>query len=206
MKISNLTTKTSLEIQDTDVLVIQDGEDTKQVSVADLKVYMASDVDKNTKILINETLDNIVASILASKYVTSELKIYTIKTWINSDSGVIEIALKNSEDNWLIPSELVELFSAKNGSIQVLIEKVYLLPVSIEVSDFNTIYPDNIDSELNGAGFIRIKYDELSHNQIAGITYDDIKILLPETKDFRYEFVCSPDLFENSVPYEENIE
>ena len=33
MKIKNLTTKTSLEIEDSDILVIEDTEDTKQITI-----------------------------------------------------------------------------------------------------------------------------------------------------------------------------
>lgn len=207
MKINNMTAKTSLEIQDTDILVIQDGEDTKQVTVADLRAYMiASGLDKNTKILINETLDNIAASILASKYVVSELKSYTIKTWIDSVNGTIQIALKDAMDKWLTVEDIFTLFATEDEHpIQVLIAEAYLSPEVSSILAFNAEYPDNIDSELVDAGFIRLQYNGLTQNEIAGITYDDIKISLAETEEFRYEFIGSPDLFENSVPYEESI-
>lgn len=207
MKINNMTAKTSLEIQDTDILVIQDGEDTKQVTVADLRTYMiASGLDKNTKTLINETLDNIAVSILASKYVVSELKSYTIKTWIDSVNGTIQIALKDAMDKWLTVEDIFTLFATEDEHpIQVLIAEAYLSPEVSNILAFNAEYPDNIDSELVDAGFIRLQYNGLTQNEIAGITYDDIKISLAETEEFRYEFIGSPDLFENSVPYEESI-
>lgn len=207
MKINNMTAKTSLEIQDTDILVIQDGEDTKQVTVADLRAYMiASGLDKNTKILINETLDNIAASILASKYVVSELKSYTIKTWIDSVNGTIQIALKDAMDKWLTVEDIFTLFATEDEHpIQVLIAEAYLSPEVSSILAFNAEYPDNIDNELVDAGFIRLQYNGLTQNEIAGITYDDIKISLAETEEFRYEFIGNPDLFENSVPYEESI-
>ena len=63
MKINDMTAKTSLEIQDTDILVIQDGEDTKQVSVADLRDFLNTTSDKNVKKLINQTIDNIIVSL-----------------------------------------------------------------------------------------------------------------------------------------------
>lgn len=207
MKINNMTAKTSLEIQDTDILVIQDGEDTKQVTVADLRTYMiASGLDKNTKTFINETLDNIAASILASKYVVSELKSYTIKTWIDSVNGTIQIALKDTMNKWLTVEDIFTLFATEDEHpIQVLIAEAYLSPEVSNILAFNAEYPDNIDSELVDAGFIRLQYNGLTQNEIAGITYDDIKISLAETEEFRYEFIGSPDLFENSVPYEESI-
>ena len=53
MKINDMIAKTALEIQDTDILVIQDGEDTKQVSIADLKEYLCESLSINTKKIIN---------------------------------------------------------------------------------------------------------------------------------------------------------
>ena len=84
-----MTAKTSLEIQDTDILVIQDGEDTKQVSVADLRDFINITSEKNTKKLINQTIDNVIASLQATKYVISELRSFMINSWIGSISGNI---------------------------------------------------------------------------------------------------------------------
>ena len=71
MKISNMTAKTSLEIQDTDVLVIEDQEDTKQVSIAALRDFLNTTYEENTKKLINQTIDNVITLLQEAKYVIS---------------------------------------------------------------------------------------------------------------------------------------
>ena len=62
MKIKDMTTKTSLEVEDTDLLVIEDGEDTKSITVGEFKklLNLSSDanVQKTVKTIVNETLDN----------------------------------------------------------------------------------------------------------------------------------------------------
>ena len=95
MKIKDMTQKTFLEVEDSDLLVIEDAEDTKSITVSDLKKYLASDYDKNTKRIINQTLDNIIASLSASQYVLEKRKTYRINTWIGSTSGNIQITLKD---------------------------------------------------------------------------------------------------------------
>ncbi len=64
MKIKEMTAKTSLEIQVTDVFIIEDLEDTKQVSVAELVEYLfASDMAK-------KNISAAVSEILGSEYVS----------------------------------------------------------------------------------------------------------------------------------------
>ena len=60
MKINNMTAKTSLEIEDSDILVIQDGEDTKQVSVGEFKEFLINSSETSTKKLINQVSPEII--------------------------------------------------------------------------------------------------------------------------------------------------
>ena len=54
MKIKDLTSKTSFEVNENDVLVIEDGEDTKQITVKEFREYLlGSGITKTTKMLIN---------------------------------------------------------------------------------------------------------------------------------------------------------
>ena len=64
MKIKNLTTKTSLEIEDSDVLVIEDMEGTKQITMQEFKEYLLNNgITKSTKMLINQMMDNVITSL-----------------------------------------------------------------------------------------------------------------------------------------------
>ena len=215
MKINDMTAKTSLEIQDTDILIIQDGEDTKQVSVADLRDFLNITSDKNTKKLINQTIDNIIASLQATKYIVSELRSFMINSWIGSTSGNIQIAIKDLDNNkWLTANEIVKLTNPdENGIaqndfiIKVMIAGVYNIAVSYTIMDFNTEHPSGTNTilEASDAGFIKAHFNGLMPNEIAGITYSDIKLELPETKEYRYLFNVDPDSFANAVPYTNSI-
>lgn len=212
-----MSAKTSLEIQDTDVLIIQDGEDTKQVSVGELRDYLVSrGVSKSTKMLINETLDNVINSLKASKYIISELITYTMNTVINDvESGDIFITLKNATTGkWLTAQDIVNLlvpneegYLTKRFVIKVMIDDIFRDCVSYDVRDANEI--SDIIPESN-IGYIKAHFDGLTQNEIAGITYEDIlitventeyTIVLPIEDVHDYEFVGDPGLFNNNVPH-----
>ena len=215
MKINDMTAKTSLEIQDTDILIIQDGEDTKQVSVADLRDFLNITSDKNTKKLINQTIDNIIASLQATKYIVSELRSFMINSWIGSTSGNIQIAIKDLDNNkWLTADEIVKLTNPdENGIaqndfiIKVMIAGIYNTAASYTIMDFNTEHSSGTNTilEASDAGFIKAHFNGLMPNEIAGITYNDIKLELPETEEYRYLFNGDPDSFANAVPYTNSI-
>ena len=215
MKINDMTAKTSLEIQDTDILVIQDEEDTKQVSVADLRDFLNITSDKNTKKLINQTIDNIIASLQATKYIVSELRSFMINSWIGSTSGNIQIAIKDLDNNkWLTADEIVKLTNPdENGIaqndfiIKVMIAGIYNTAASYTIMDFNTEHSSGTNTilEASDAGFIKAHFNGLMPNEIAGITYNDIKLELPETEEYRYLFNGDLDSFANAVPYTNSI-
>lgn len=208
MKINNMTAKTSLEIEDSDILVIQDGEDTKQVSVADFKEYLSKSSDINTKKLINQTIDNVVASLNATKYVVSKLKTYLIGAWIGSSSGNIQIILKDKDtDKWLTEEELKEFVSNEDFNVYLMLNDILISAVSFNIKDFITEHPSGTNPvlESDNAGFIKAHFDNLTQNDIASITYENITISYKDTEDFRYMFEHHKESFINSVPYEESI-
>lgn len=215
MKINDMTAKTSLEIQDTDILIIQDREDTKQVSVADLRDFLNITSDKNTKKLINQTIDNVIASLQATKYIVSELRSFMINSWIGSTSGNIQIAIKDLDNNkWLTADEIVKLTNPdENGIaqndfiIKVMIAGIYNTAASYTIMDFNTEHSSGTNTilEASDAGFIKAHFNGLMPNEIASITYNDIKLELPETEEYRYLFNGDPDSFANAVPYTNSI-
>ena len=208
MKINNMTAKTSLEIEDSDILVIQDGEDTKQVSVGEFKEFLINSSEISSKKLINQTLDNVIASLTASKYDVSILKTYTIGAWIGSTSGNVQIILKDNDTNkWLTEAELNDFVAKEEFNIYLMIKDLLVSATSFEVKDFVTEHPTGTNPvlEADNAGFIKAHFDNLTQNEIANITCDDVIIHQKDTEDFRYVFNHDKDSFTNSVPYVESV-
>ena len=208
MKINNMTAKTSLEIEDSDILVIQDGEDTKQVSVGEFKEFLMNSSETSTKKLINQTLDNVIVSLTASKYDVSVLKTYTIGAWIGSTSGNVQIILKDNDTNkWLTEAELNDFVAKEEFNVYLMIKDLLVSATSFVVKDFVTEHPigTNPVLEADNAGFIKAHFDNLTQNEIANITCDDVIIHQKDTEDFRYMFNHDKDSFTNSVPYVESV-
>ena len=208
MKINNMTAKTSLEIEDSDILVIQDGEDTKQVSVGEFKEFLINSSEISSKKLINQTLDNVIASLAASKYDVSVLKTYTIGAWIGSTSGNVQIILKDNDTNkWLTEAELNDFVAKEEFNVYLMIKDLLVSATSFEVKDFVTEHPTGTNPvlEADNAGFIKAHFDNLTQNEIANITCDDVIIHQKDTEDFRYMFNHDKDSFTNSVPYVESV-
>lgn len=208
MKINNMTAKTSLEIEDSDILVIQDGEDTKQVSVGEFKEFLINSSEISSKKLINQTLDNIIASLTASKYDISVLKTYTIGAWIGSTSGNVQIILKDNDTNkWLTEAELNDFIAKEEFNVYLMIKDLLVSATSFKVKDFVTEHPTGTNPvlEADNAGFIKAHFDNLTQNEIANITCDDVIIHQKDTEDFRYMFNHDKDSFTNSVPYVELV-
>ena len=208
MKINNMTAKTSLEIEDSDILVIQDGEDTKQVSVGEFKEFLINSSEISSKKLINQTLDNVIASLTASKYDISVLKTYTIGAWIGSTSGNVQIILKDNDTNkWLTEAELNDFVAKEEFNVYLMIKDLLVSATSFEVKDFVTEHPAGTNPvlEADNAGFIKAHFDNLTQNEIANITCDDVIIHQKDTEDFRYMFNHDKDSFTNSVPYVESV-
>lgn len=215
MKINDMIAKTALEIQDTDILVIQDGEDTKQVSVADLKEYLCESLSINTKKIINQTIDNIIASLQATKYVVSVLRTFMINSWIGSTSGNIQMSIKDIDnDKWLTVDEIIALTNPNEDgepqndfSIKVMVGDVLKNAESYTVKRFTAEHPSGTNQILedSDAGFIKAHFEGLTQNEIANIKFDNIKIELQETEEYRYIFTTDENSFANAVSYVENV-
>lgn len=220
MKIKNLTTKTSIEIEDSDVLVIEDREGTKQITVKEFQEYLMNNgVTKSTKMLINQMMDNVITSLQASKYIITDLLTYQMNTTISDVDGNVYITLKSvATDKWLTAKEIANLLVpneegllTKSFVISVLIDDVYVKCSSYSIHDASEI--DEVVPEGN-IGYIKAHFDGLTQNEVAGITYDDIvitvedteiTIVLPIEDMHEYEFVGDPNLFNNNVSYVSNI-
>lgn len=217
MKISNMTSKTSIEINDTDVLLIEDSEDTKQVSVKEFREYLLSHgVTRNTKVLINDMLDNVINSLKASKFIISELITHKMNVVINgSDSCDIFIALQNvATEKWLTEEEIYlmqfpndEGMNTKEIVVSIATDNVFAHCTEYSIIDASEISEFNPKENM---GYIKAHFDGLTQNQIACITYNDIFVSLKDTEvvielpiedRHTYQFVSDPDLFNNNVPY-----
>ena len=114
MKIKDMTSKTSLEVQDTDILVIEDAQDTKNITVGEFKKYLGigNDIEIDTKKLINQTIDNIISSLASAKYVIEEdnTTVFILDVTVEDTACNMSISIKNSEtDIYLTAEELTNL-------------------------------------------------------------------------------------------------
>lgn len=220
MKISDLTSKTSLEIEDSDILLIEDDYDTKQVSVKEFKEYLLDNgVTRSTKVLINQMVDNLITSLQSAKYIITELVTYKMNTTVKDTKGDVYIALKSVATNkWLTKEEIENLLVpneeglyTKNFVINALVAEAYVRSSSYNIYDAN-----EIDTMIpkDSMGYIKASFTGLTQNEIAGITYDDIVITtedtditisLPIEDKYEYEFIGDPTMFNNDVPFVHNI-
>lgn len=223
MKIKDMTSKTSLEVQDTDLLVIEDEEDTKSVTVAEfrqaLRLTMGKDVDKQVKTTINDVIDNIIGALEKCKCPITENKYFLVSTWIESASGDIQFAILDVAANSWLTAEGITAMTLRDEDgtptrefiIEVMAGDVWYTAQSetTAICDFNAEYSNS--HEINAwmaeenAGFIRVHFDEFTQNEIAGITYDDIKVVLPSVEETEYVFETSDDSFVNKVSYVESM-
>ena len=99
--------------------------------------------------------------------------------------------------------------STYDFTVEVKIADAWQTAVSYTIKDYNTEHAgaDNINAILSSsnAGFIKAHFDNLTQNDIASITYENITISYKDTEDFRYMFEHHKESFINSVPYEESI-
>lgn len=218
MKIKDMVSKTSLEVQDTDLLVIEDEEDTKSITVSALKELLNDNTIRIAKNVVNEAIDNIIIALQNCKFTFMETKEYLINTWIGSTSGNVQIAVKNiTDDKWLTVQDFIAMMqldeetqiSTYDFTIEVKIADAWQTAVSYTIKDYNTEHAggDNINAVLSSsnAGFIKAHFDNLTQNEIAGITYDDIRLTFPDNAKYKHVFNVDENSFANAVPYVEEI-
>lgn len=110
MKIHDLTTKKALEVEATDLLVIEDAEETKAITVAEFMECVKIHNDISFKQLVNQTLTRVIDALEEAKYTFSYDKFFTLNIWIGSYSGNIQFTvLDNDTNKWLTRDELIRL-------------------------------------------------------------------------------------------------
>lgn len=73
MKITSLNQKTSIEVQENDLLIIEDEEDTKQITVGEfINAVNRLSQEKLIRMELNEMIDRICDCISSAKYIFPE--------------------------------------------------------------------------------------------------------------------------------------
>ena len=151
----------------------------------------------------------------ATKYVVSVLRTFMINSWIGSTSGNIQMSIKDIDnDKWLTVDEIITLTNPNEDgepqndfSIKVIVGDVLKNAESYTVKRFTAEHPSGTNQILedSDAGFIKAHFEGLTQNEIANIKFDNIKIELQETEEYRYIFTTDENSFANAVSYVENI-
>ena len=223
MKIHDMTQKTTLEVQDTDLLIIEDDEDTKAITVSAFKEVMSSYSDGRAKKFINATIDKIIVALQNVKYGLTKLRQYVVYTRIDSSVGDVYIALKDlSTNKWLTSEEIVAttMLVGETGlssfKVRMLVADMYTEATAYTMQRFVDLYGENVQNDLDqelldaDAGMVMAHFAGLTQNEIAGVTHDDVVVTLP-VEEFEFEldaedplqfkFATDKDLFVNNVPY-----
>ncbi len=208
MEINEMPKKLALEVEDDNILIIQDSEDTKQISIAEFVKYLFSTDD--AKELVNTAISNLATSMLTAQYVIAEDAQYHLLAWIEGTNlGYIQIALQDFDSgDWLTSEQILALESESKSTfnIKVMIDSVYQDATSFTVNDFADWSGSYTNEDLTAfsAGYISVYFDTLTNNQLSAIQYGDISISLASTEELNYIFVPVGDtFFDNQVVYVE---
>lgn len=241
MKIHDLTTKKALEVSLTDLLVIEDEEDTKAITVAEFMECVGIHTDRSAKELINDTLDNVIKALENAKYKFDYDKFFTLNIWIGSDSGNVQFSIFDTDTKkWLTRDELIRLLGPIDEEnyeqeVEERKEWVYEEPtddketeeepkrtyvvklfidderhdcVSYSIRDFKEDHAEGTNAwlEADNAGYVKAHFDNLTHNQIASITHENLSVTMDEYTDenrivYHYHFVSQDESFANSVAW-----
>lgn len=222
MKIADLTEKQPEEVTDDDLLVIEDGEDTKKITVASLRQYLLATSKRDVCSYINELFDRVIAKLEEAKFTIAEVLTYTLNIWIGSDSGNVQMTVYDTKrKKWLTQGELIDMQSyppvgmvfrpeVQNGYVRLTATE-YSIKRFLDDHDETT----NPVLAADDAGYIKAHFEGMSHNEIAGITYDRVFLFLDRKdgtepdplslEDTIYVFSTDEESFANAVDYVEEI-
>ena len=224
MRLVDMTKKTSIEVEDTDLLIIEDGEDTKAITYSDLKQAILTNIPDETEIkrMINNVLDKLIDKLADIKYDIRQHFIYTVWQSIhnivnsgNNQYGIWLSLYDELEHKYLTKEEIENLTDISTGEsntavdfdISVTInEEVFFCDV-YSIGSFSENFAELASDDLinNNAGYIMVTFNDLTHNQFAQLTYDALEVSLPGNENADFSFVVSEDRFVNDIEYQENI-
>lgn len=188
MKLQSLKTKVALEVNDDDLLVIEDREDTKTITVEQFKSLMNAFTETRIKHTFNECIDRMIAAFEQAKFTFPIQRTYLMNIWIGSTSGNVQIAFKDIPTNhWLTRDELVALVMDEQGrmendfSVQLFIGGVYKKAQSYQLLNFVDHHDRSANEWLydSNAGFIKAAFgNDFEQNDIAAIRPYDVIVTI----------------------------
>lgn len=188
MKLQSLKTKTAIEISDDDLLLIEDREDTKTITVGQFKSMISAYSETRFKRLFNECIDRVIATCEQVKFDFPIQKHYLMNIWIGSTSGNIQIAFKDILTNhWLTRDELVTLVMDEQGhmqsdfEVQLFIGGVYKKANSYQLLNFVDYHDRSANEWLydSNAGFVKAAFgSNFTQNEIAAIRPYDVIVMI----------------------------
>lgn len=216
MKIVDMTTKTSLEVSPEDLLVIEDTEDTKSITVSEFMEYVNKASERHFKVYMNELFDMMIDKLKEARFVVAEVKEYLMMAWID-EPGVVNIALLDmSDSHWLTSVEI--------GDVLVNGTPMFTMTVGINEIQHDSYTIEEYPTDGTGtntaladatAGYLRVLFSTVTQNETATVTYKDFTMELrdadghpldfynPDVKISTFEL--SKESFTNSVPFESAI-
>ena len=213
MKISDMQTKKSIEVNDNDLLIIEDNEDTKSITVSELKNYMTLSLIDNPKYLINMTIDNIIDALSKIKFVLPQDRNIDVFTYIKDTSTVI-ISLKENEKYFTLDDINNLIASSVEGSkftFKILVNEVYETSTTYTVNNANEVFTGLEDNEIikelyeKNIGVINITFNPMDQNNLSLVTYNDIIVELPKSENYIFNFTSKEDLFINNISFKGEV-
>lgn len=213
MKISDMQTKKSIEVNDNDLLVIEDNEDTKSITVSELKNYMTLSLIDNPKYLINMTIDNIIDALSKIKFVLPQDRNIDVFTYIKDTSTVI-MSLKENEKYFTLDDINNLIASSVEGSkftFKILVNEVYETSTTYTVNNANKVFTGLEDNEIikelyeKNIGVINITFNPMDQNNLSLVTYNDIIVELPKSENYIFNFTSKEDLFINNISFKGEV-
>jgi len=225
VKLASLKTKTAIEVTDDDLLIIEDIEDTKTITVEQFKLLMNAYTDTRVKTLFNECIDRVNEALEKAKFVLPIYRKFLVNSWIGSTSGNVQISLKDLETNkWLTREELVALIIDKDGNfsndfkVRLFADGVYNNAQFYQLLPFREYHDRSANEWLydSDAGFIKASFGTFEQNTIAAIQSGDIIVTIENRtienededsteKEYCFIFVTDKNSFANSVKFMSKI-
>lgn len=216
IKVSEMQPKTAAEVSPDDLLLIEDEEDTKSIKVSEFLEYVNKASERHAKVYMNELFDQMIKKLSDAKFIVAQISEYLMRIWID-EPGIVNIALLDmSDSHWLTSSEIGD----------VIVNGTLLITMTVGINQIRnesyTIeeYPTDGTGESAmladaAAGYIRAEFYNVSQNETATVTHEDIAMEMRDTAgnplDF-YDpavktstFESSPEAFINTVPFESVI-
>lgn len=227
MRLTDMTKKTSIEVEDSDLLMIEDEEDTKSITYGNLKQALLNDIPNNNDVkrMINNVLDKLIDNLENLKYDIKSHYVYTVWQSVFSNNvgnniqyGILlalQYRYRDLEFKYLTKEEIEDLTDIATGESNTAVDFDIKVVLNEEVFSYNVYdigsFSENFtelatDDLINdNAGYIMVMFNDLTNNQFAQLTYNSLELSLAGNENADFSFNVSEDMFVNNVEYQENI-